>query len=320
MKRALLSSLVGAAAIAVAAPALAQQQFITIGTGGVTGVYYPAGGAICRLVNQGRSEHGIRCSAESTGGSVFNLNTIQQGELDFGIVQSDTQAWSLRGEHDFEGAPFEDLRSVFSMHPEPINVVARADAEAVEFEDIQGKRVNVGNPGSGTRATLELIMEDLGWTMGDFTLASELASREQSAALCDNNVDVIFFIGGVPSGSIQEAASSCAANLVNMRGDWVDEFLADAPEYSVATIPGGTYPGTDEDVTTFGPKATLVTSASVDEEVVYQLVRGVFENFEEFQRLHPAFADLDPEEMVADALAAPLHPGAERYYQEAGLM
>ncbi len=303
-----------------AAPSFAQQQFVTIGTGGVTGVYYPAGGSICRLVNQGRSEHGIRCSAESTGGSVFNLNTIREGELDMGVVQSDVQYNSLNGLDQFADAgAYEDLRAMFSLHPEPFTVVARADAGITSFEDLAGKRVNIGNPGSGQRNTMELLMERYGWTMDDFALAAELPSREQAQALCDNRFDAFVFTVGHPSGSIAEPIATCDAVLVNVTGDIIDELVAETPYYFSATIPAGMY-NNDEDVMTFGVGATVVSSAATSDDVVYQVVKAVFENFEEFKGLHPAFAVLDMEAMVSSGNSAPLHPGAIRYFEEAGLL
>lgn len=296
-------------------------QYITIGTGGVTGVYYPTGGAICRLVNKTRKEHGIRCSVESTGGSVYNLNTIAAGELDMGVAQSDWQYHAYNGTSKFEEqGPNKDLRAVFSVHPEPFTVVARADSGVKNFEDLKGKRVNVGNPGSGQRGTMEVLMAALGWTMDDFKLASELKSAEQSQALCDNKIDAMVFTVGHPSGSIKEATTSCDSVLVNVAGPAVDKLVADNAYYRKATIPGGMYRGTDVDTQTFGVGATFVTSAKVPDEVIYQVVKAVFENFEEFQKLHPAFSDLKKEEMIKDGLSAPLHNGAIKYYKEAGLM
>jgi len=298
------------------------ETFITIGTGGVTGVYYPTGGAICRLVNKDRSEHGIRCSVESTGGSVYNINTMRSGELDMGVVQSDVQYNALNGEgEEFEGAgPFEDLRAVFSVHPEPFTVVARADSGIESFDDLTGKRVNVGNPGSGQRSTMDVLMEAKGWTMDDFALASELKSAEQAQALADNKIDAIVFTVGHPSGSIQEATTTVDAKLVPVSGPEVEDLVKNNPYYSKATIPGGMYRGTDQDVETFGIMATFVSSATVPDEVVYAVTSAVFENFEDFKKLHPAFANLKKEDMVTQALSAPLHPGAEKYYKEAGLM
>jgi uncharacterized protein len=298
------------------------ETFITIGTGGVTGVYYPTGGAICRLVNKDRADHGIRCSVESTGGSVYNINTMRSGELDMGVVQSDIQYKALKGEgEEFQAAgPFDDLRAMFSVHPEPFTVVARADSGIETFDDLKGKRVNVGNPGSGQRSTMEVLMAAKGWTMDDFALASELKSAEQAQALADNKIDAICFTVGHPSGTIQEATTTVDAKLIPVTGPEVDKLVADNPYYSKAIIPGGMYRGTDSDTETFGVRATFVTTAELPDEVVYQVVKAVFENFDDFKKLHPAFANLKKEEMVTAALSAPLHPGAVRYYKEAGLM
>jgi TRAP transporter TAXI family solute receptor len=296
-------------------------QYVTIGTGGVTGVYYPTGGAICRLVNKSRKEHGIRCSVESTGGSVYNLNTIRAGELDMGVAQSDWQYHAYNGTSKFkdQGAN-KDLRAVFSVHPEPFTVVARKDSGVTDFMQLKGKRVNIGNPGSGQRGTMEVLMGALGWTNADFKLASELKSSEQSKALCDNKVDAMVFTVGHPSGSIKEASTSCDSVLVNVTGPAVDKLVADNDYYRTATVPGGMYRGSDADTQTFGVGATFVTSSKVSEEVIYQVVKAVFENFDDFKKLHPAFANLKKEEMIKDGLSAPLHKGAAKYYKEAGLM
>ncbi len=299
----------------------AETQFVTIGTGGVTGVYYPTGGAICRLVNKGKKEHGIRCSVESTGGSVYNLNAIGTGDLDMGVAQSDWQYHAYNGTSKFEekGAN-KDLRAVFSVHPEPFTVVARADSGIKNFQDLKGKRVNIGNPGSGQRGTMEVVMGKMGWTTDDFKLASELKSAEQSAALCDNKIDAIVFTVGLPSGSIKEATTSCDSVLVNVTGAEVDMLVSENDYYRTATIPGGMYRGSDADTTTFGVGATFVSSTKVPENVIYNVVKAVFENFDDFKKLHPAFNNLKKEEMIKDGLSAPLHPGAAKYYKEAGLM
>ena len=299
----------------------AEQTFVTIGTGGVTGVYYPTGGAICRLVNKTRKEHGIRCSVESTGGSVYNLNTIAAGELDMGVAQSDWQYHAYNGTNKFEKkGPNKDLRAVFSVHPEPFTVVARADSGIKDFKDLKGKRVNIGNPGSGQRGTMEVVMGAFGWSKKDFKLASELKSAEQSKALCDNKIDAMVFTVGHPSGSIKEASTSCDSVLVNVTGPEIDKLVADNAYYRKATIPGGMYRGTDGDTNTFGVGATFVTSAKVSEDVIYNVVKAVFENFNQFKKLHPAFSVLKKEEMIKDGLSAPLHDGAVKYYKEAGLM
>ena len=299
----------------------ADQTFVTIGTGGVTGVYYPTGGAIARLVNKGKKKHHIRASVESTGGSVYNLNAIAAGELDMGIVQSDWQYHAYNGTSKFSAkGPNKKLRAVFSVHPEPFTVVARADSGIKNFMDLKGKRVNIGNPGSGQRGTMEVVMKALGWTKGDFKLASELKSAEQAKALCDNKIDAIVFTVGHPSGSIKEATTSCDSVIVTVTGYAIDKLVKNNDYYRMATIPGGMYRGSDKDTTTFGVGATFVSSTQTPERVIYHVVKSVFENFGQFKKLHPAFANLKKEEMIKDGLSAPLHDGAKKYYKEAGLL
>ena len=302
-------------------PAKAADKFITIGTGGVTGVYYAAGGAICRLVNKDRKTHGIRCSVESTGGSVYNINTIRAGELDMGMAQSDWQFHALKGTSVFKDAgPYTDLRAVFSIHPEPFTVLARKEAGVKTFADFKGKRFNVGNPGSGTRASMEELLTAMGWTLKDFSLASELKADEQGAALCDNKIDGFFYGVGHPSANIQDPTTSCGAKLVPLTGPAIDKLVKDNSFYAYATIPGGMYANNPDPTKTYGVMATMVTSAKVSPDVVYQVVRAVFENFDEFKKLHPAFVNLDPKEMIKNGLSAPLHDGAVKYYKEKGWM
>ena len=309
-----------AALLLGAAPAaVAQQKFITIGTGGVTGVYYAAGGAICRLVNKDRAKHGIRCSVESTGGSVFNVNTIKAGELDLGFAQSDVQYNAAKGQGNFKDAgAYGDLRAVFSVHPEPFTVLARKEANIKTFADFKGKRFNVGNPGSGTRASLEEMIAAMGLKLTDFSLASELKADEHGPALCDGKIDGFFYGVGHPSANIQDPTTSCGAKLVSLTGPFVDKLVADKPYYAKALIPGGLYPNNAEGAQTYGVLATVVTSSKAPAESVYQVVKAVFDNFDEFKKLHPALANLKPENMVADGLSAPLHEGAAKYYKEKG--
>lgn len=320
-KASLLAALSLGFVMAFSSAASAETTFVTIGTGGVTGVYYPTGGAIARLVNKGKKEHGVRASVESTGGSVYNLNAIASGELDMGVAQSDWQYHAYNGTSKFkdQGAN-KDLRAVFSVHPEPFTVVARADSGIKTFADLKGKRVNIGNPGSGQRGTMEVVMEKMGWTKDDFKLASELKSAEQSQALCDNKIDAIVFTVGHPSGSITEATTSCDSVIVSVVGKEIDALVADNDYYRTAVIPGGMYRGNDNDVTTFGVGATFVSSTKTPENVIYVVVKSVFENFDSFKKLHPAFKNLKKEEMVKDGLSAPLHDGAAKYYKEAGLI
>ena len=299
-------------------PAAAQQKFVTIGTGGVTGVYYAAGGAICRLVNKDRAKHGIRCSVESTGGSAFNINTIQGGELDFGLAQSDVHYNAIKGEGQYKDKAFGDLRSVYSVHPEPFTVLARKEANVTKFEDFKGKRFNVGNPGSGTRASMEELLAAMSWKMSDFALASELKADEHGPALCDGKIDGFFYGVGHPSANIQDPTTTCGAKLVSLTGPAIDKLVKEKPYYAKATIPAGLYPGNDQPTQTYGVLATFVSSSKVPADTIYAVVKGVFDNFDEFKKLHPALANLKPEDMVKSGLSAPLHEGAAKYYREKG--
>ena len=305
----------------IAPAAVAQQKFVTIGTGGVTGVYYAAGGAICRLMNKERAKHGIRCSVESTGGSVYNVNTIKAGELDFGVAQSDVQFNAVKGQAQFkDGGPHADLRAVFSVYPEALTVLSRKEANIKKFEDFKDKRFNVGNPGSGTRDTVNILLGALNMKSGDFSLTSELKPDEHGAALCDNKIDGFAYVVGSPAANIQDPTTTCGAKLVPITGPAVDKLIKDYPYFAAATIPGGMYPGNPDAVKTFGVMASFVSSAKVPDNVVYAMVSAVFDNFEEFKKLHPAFANLDPKDMISSGMSAPLHPGAVKYYKEKGWM
>ena len=317
MKKLLKVSLVAAFAMG-ALNAQAEEKFITIGTGGQTGVYYVVGQSICQLVNRDTAKTQVKCNAPSTGASVANLNAIADKQMDMGIAQSDWQYHAYNGSSSFEGKKNDKIRAVFSLHPEPFTVMARDDSGIKTFDDLKGKRVNVGDPGSGTRATMNVILKEKGWSDKDFKVASELKPSEMASVMCDNNLDAITYNVGHPNGALKEAAASCNAHLVPVTGEAIDKLVDDHSYYAKATIPGGLYKGTDNPVETFGVYATLVTSSDVEADKVYAVVKAVFDNFDRFKRLHPAFANLKEEEMIKNALSAPLHDGAVRYYKERG--
>jgi len=373
----------------------AKRRFMTIGTGGITGVYYPSGGAICRLVNRGRKTHGIRCSVESTGGSIYNVNAIRNNELDIGFAQSDWVHHAVNGTSVFKRiGKFENLRTIFVLHSEAFTVVARKDANIKEFGDLEGKRVSIGNPGSGQRATMQALMEAKGWTKKTFKLAAALKASEQSQALCDNKIDAMVYSVGHPNGSIQEASSTCETTIVRADDSQIEALINSTPYYEHTIIPGGMYgsgdpvvsivldetstatvktkkphhlktgdkvaisgatqkeynikadvivitpdtftytvsgspasPATDvanityqEDIPTLGMRATVITSSDVDEDIVYTMVKSVFDNFDNFKTLHPVFATLTPEDMVPDPTKVQIHRGALKYFKEKGLI
>lgn len=297
------------------------EEFVTIGTAGQTGIYYVVGQSICSLINRNTAEHGYRCTAPATGGSIANLNSIANGEMNFGTVQSDWQYHALNGSSTFEEAgPNEDLRSVFSAHADVVTIVARADSGIETLADLKDKKVNIGNPGSGSRATAEVLLDTIGIAIEDLALASELKSAEQSQALCDNKIDAMMFSAGHPVGNIKEATVACDTVFLQVDGDEIDALVEKTPYYSKATIPAGMYRGQPDTINTYGPLATLVTSTDTDEEAVYQLVKAIFDNFDRFKALHPAFTNLNEADMIANGTIAPLHDGAVRYYKERGWM
>ncbi len=306
-------------AVVVPGPGFGEERVLTIGTGGPGGVYFPAGNAVCRMVNRYHKETGLRCEARISGGSVSNLAALRAGNLDLGIVQSDWQYNAFQGTGLFtEQGPFTQLRSLLSLHSEPFTVVARKGVGIESFEDLKGRRVNVGNPGSGQRNTLEVLLAAMGWTLDDFELASELPSEEQARAMCDGKVEAIIYTVGHPNRSILEATVLCDALLVAVEGPALDALLSQYPYYAKTVVPGQMYRNNPQDIPTFGVKATLVGTTALSVETVNHIVRAVFLNLDTFRALHPAFSHLEVESMIDAGNSATLHPGAARAFTEMG--
>jgi TRAP transporter TAXI family solute receptor len=309
---------------ALAGPAAAQEDpqpagtLVEMGTGAITGAYFPVGVALCRLVNQHRPETGLRCSARPTEGSVANIAGLRDGSLELAIVQSDVQAQALAGDGAFAGKGVADLRSVMSLYPELLTLVARADAGIARVEDLAGKRVWIGAPGSGTRALADRLIAALGWSAGTFEDVPEIPANLLGQALCDGQIDAFLYTVGHPALVIQEATTACAAELIDVAGPAVDELVASAPYFLAGTIPGGLYRGTPRPVRTFGVGATVVTRAGVPEDTIYSVVEPIFADIDMLRGLDPVLANLDARAMATEGRAAPLHPGAARYYREQG--
>ncbi len=314
MKKIATAALVAALTV----PAFAA-EFITIGTGSVTGTYYPTGGAVCRLVNKYKKETKIRCSVESTGGSEYNINTIKNGELDFGIAQSDVVYNMHNGLKKYKGKPVKKLRAVMAIYPELFTLVTRKSSNINDIRDIKGKKINVGNPGSGHASTAATLFPYLNLSKDDLAFAGVLKAGESPDALRDNKIDGYFYMVGHPTANIKDASNSVEISIAPVVGPEVDKMIKDNPYFAKADVPAGIYKGIDKAVPTFGVKAVLVTSTDVSDKAVYAVVKAILENFDKFKKLHPAYANITKESLL-DGLSAPLHEGAKKYFKEAGLL
>ena len=307
-----LLAAVVAAAIAASSPTAASAGDLVVGTGSIYGVYFQAGRGICELVN--RKLDDVKCSTVPTAGSMFNMDSVRDHSFDLGIVQSDVQ---YRAHKD---SGYENLRTLFSVHGEPFTVVARRDSGIRSLSDLEGRRVNLGNPGSGQRATMDMVMAAMGWTPASFALVGDLPAAQQSSALCRGEIEAMVYVVGHPNMSVAGATDMCDSVIVDIQGPQIDQLIALNPFYSYMTIPGGLYKGNARHVRTFGVRATVMVSENMDDALTYGIVKVVFENLDEFRRISPVFKDMAPESMIKEGLTAPLHAGAARYFREVGLM
>ncbi|MDD6088611.1 MAG: TAXI family TRAP transporter solute-binding subunit [Desulfovibrionaceae bacterium] len=311
----LLGGMVSEAAAAV------KTTFVTIGTGGITGVYYPTGGAIAKIVNAKKAQYGVRATVEATGASVFNINAIMKGDLEFGIAQADRQYQAYNGLAEWAGKPQKKLRAVFALAPEAVTFVAAEDAGIKSLKDAKGKRINIGNPGSGNRQNAIDVFNAVGIDVEKDLHAEGIKAADAPRMVQDDRIDGFFYTVGHPNGNIKEAtAGKRKCRIVSITD--IEPLLKQFPYYSLTTIDMKNYPeaaNANETVQTVGMLATFVTSADVPDDVVYAITKEVFENLESFKKLHPALGSLTRQSML-EGLTAPLHPGAERYYREAGLL
>jgi uncharacterized protein len=316
---ALLCGVAALSVMGVACAPVANRSHVTIGTASLTGIYYPLGGSMCRLLNLDTSRHGLQCSEEPSSGSVENIESLHRGRLDIGIVPSDALADAVAGRGSFTSrGPTTELRVLFAGPEEMLTVVARKELAIRTVAEVRGTRINIGNPGSRQRANIDRVMAVLGLGRSDFAAVRELSAAEQNRAFCVKELDVIVYSVGHPNGLIQDVTRTCGGILVDVSGPAIDRMLSEYREYERAVIPGGTYADNPADVRTFGVRAVVVASPRVSETMAYEITRAVFENFDAFRRLHPAFEGLSAAEMVHASGRAPVHAGAMRYYRERG--
>jgi len=286
-------------------------KFITIGTGGVSGTYYVTGTQICKLVNEYKSQTNLRCVVEATGGSIYNINAITNGELDFGIVQNDVVYNSYK--------KTKDIRTVMTIYSELFTLVTRKDANINSYLDLKNKRINIGNKGSGNEATTLAMFKAINFKKSDLKFASSLKSAEMPDALRDNKIDGYFYMVGHPTANITNASNSVGVKIVPLQGAKIDKLISDNPYYLKDSIKGGLYKDNDKDIQTFGVKAVLITNKDVSEKSVYLLVKSIVENFSEFKKSHLAYTNITKESLLI-GLSIPLHKGAKKYFKEIGLI
>jgi TRAP transporter TAXI family solute receptor len=314
-KTALATIILGATALT------AKTEFITIGTGGVTGVYYPTGGAICRIMNKQKKETGIKCTVESTGGSVYNIKTIKAGELDFGIAQSDVVYQATHGEGKFKDKPYKDLKVVMSIHPELLTLAVRKDSGIKKFTDLKGKVINIGNPGSGQEATVKTLFENSKDIKLKDIKVEQLKAAECPNALKDKKLHGYFYMVGHPTANFKDAANSTEIDLIPLKDvPAAQKLVKEKPYYAWGTIPAGMYKGVDHDTETYGVKAVLVTSANEPEKNVYAMTKAILDNFDKFKKLHPAYRNLTKEDLLKGFDHKIMHPGAVKAFKEAGVL
>lgn len=307
------------AIIGLACAPMINRPEVVIGTASPTGIYYPLGASICRLLNLDTSRHGLRCAEEPSSGPVTNIESVRRGRLDIGIVPSDVLADAVGGRGPFTSrGPATELRILFAGPDEMLTVVARRELGIRTVAETRGTRINIGPPGSRQRVTIDRVLATLGLRRSAFADVQELAAPEQHHAFCLGQVDVIVYSVGHPSGVIHDVTRTCQGTLVEVSGPAIDRMLSEHREYERATIPGGTYPGIPADVRTLGVRAVVVASLQVSDTMTYEVTRAVFDNLDAFRRLHPAFDTLSVADMVDLSDRAPIHPGALRYYRERG--
>lgn len=323
--RRLVALILATGVIMAARPGGAQEvqrpQLVVIGTGTSGGVYHPLGAAICRMFHFQDRKDGLRCRSRASKGSVANIEMLRKRRVDFGIAQADLEQAAVAGTGVFAGAgPAPDVRTVLALHMESFTVVARGELNLAGFKDLRGRRIGVGQPGSGPYGSKDALLAAYGLTRSDFASVVELNPVSQMDELCAGRLDAGFFFTGHPSGLVQDAAISCGVKLVPITGREAEQLISREPFFVNAIIPGGLYRGIGDKTPTLGARCVLLTTAAVPDTTVYELVKAIFEHFDDFQQLHPVLAGLKPTDLVPHGLAAPLHPGAERYFREAGLL
>lgn len=291
---------------------------LIIGTGAVTGIYFPAAGAVQRLVND--QNIGVRLAVESTNGSIANLQALGNGTLDLAIAQSDWAWYANKGGMPPFITANPDLRVLLALHAETLAIVVKADSNINDLDGLKGRRINLGPAGSGPRNLMTAVFQTLNWSVGEMGALLDKPFAEQAQLLCNGQVDAIVYLVPHPNAAVQDALTRCATKILPLNSRAVDQLIANNPFYSKSVIPGNSYPGQTSDIPTFGVRALLVSTSNLPDDAAYAIAKAAYGNVQQLNTLHPSLARLTAADMKPAGFGLPLHPGAEKYLHEAGLM
>ncbi|CAJ1794982.1 TAXI family TRAP transporter solute-binding subunit [Aeromonas veronii] len=284
-------------------------QALTIGTGPLNGVYYPTGGAICRVLNAGHALHGDSCTVQSTRGSMANLKALDKGDVQLALVQSDVLHHALHGTGPFSGqGANNELRSLFRLYQESLTLLAAPDSGITTLADIEGKRVYPGNKGAGEQITSQALMAAMGWQPGQFAAYQLKSESEPLEGLCDGSLDAAFVVAGHPSLAVGDLISRCKVRLIPIEGEQIDTLLKQHPYYQRSRIATNLYPGQTTAINNIGMSAELVALASLPDPIVRTVRDTLLARVKQFSRLHPALSKVTPEQLQAQT-ELPLHAG-----------
>ena len=287
-----------------------------LATGGTSGTYYPFGGAIANIWNT--KIENMNVTAQATGASAENLRLISNGDAEFATVQNDVMDYAYRGSDMFAGTKLPNLASIGTLYPEVVQIAASKTSGIKSISDLRGKRVSVGDAGSGVEFNAKQILEGYGLTFDDIK-KNNLSFKESAEGLQNGTLDACFVTAGVPNSALQELAFTAGLELIPVGGAEADSICSKYSFYTKTTIPAGTYKGTDVDTDALAIKATLAVSASLDEATVYEMTKALFENLDELGTAHAKGKEVSAKAAVT-GISVPFHPGAAKYYKEIGVL
>lgn len=312
MKKRILSLVLAAVLVLGTVSTASAATFLSIATGGTTGTYYPLGGDIANLFNTVLPD--VKASAQATGGSADNLRLMDAGDAELGTVQNDVASFAYTGTDSFEGEVINSFSVITSLYAEYVQIVTRADSDIHSIADFKGKSISIGAAGSGVYTNAMHVLEAAGLTIDDID-AQYLSFSESADGLKNKQIDAAFICAGIPNAAITELSSTVGVRLISLSDEEVAKLVAAHPTYANLKLPAATY-GLEEDVNCIAITALLVGRNDLDEELVYQMTKALFE--QEGILTHAKAAEITLDSAFVGVGELPVHPGAARYYEEVG--